>query len=136
MEKRKFLLLSGFELRPLGGPVRSQSLYGLRYPGSLIFTVSFLISKHNTAIAFPLRELYWFYMTIVINRVIKNCFCIQFLRISVNDYCNNKTCIIVRNILLVKREEIHIRSPFPCRGTDGMFTEQDGWRGGIRLSVV
>jgi hypothetical protein len=34
MEKRKFLTQSGLELRPLGRPARSQSLYRLRYPGS------------------------------------------------------------------------------------------------------
>jgi hypothetical protein len=39
MEKRKFLLPPGLELRPLGRPARSQSLYGLRYPGSLCVTV-------------------------------------------------------------------------------------------------
>jgi hypothetical protein len=34
LEKRKFLTLPGLELRPLGRPARSQSLYRLRYPGS------------------------------------------------------------------------------------------------------
>jgi hypothetical protein len=34
MEKWKFLPPLGLELRPLGRPVRSQSLYRLRYPGS------------------------------------------------------------------------------------------------------
>jgi hypothetical protein len=34
VEKRKFLTLLGLELRPLGRPVRSQSLYWLRYFGS------------------------------------------------------------------------------------------------------
>jgi hypothetical protein len=33
-EKGKFLTLLGLELRPFGRPARSQSLYGLRYPGS------------------------------------------------------------------------------------------------------
>jgi hypothetical protein len=33
-EERKFLTLPGVELRPLGRPTRSQSLYRLRYPGS------------------------------------------------------------------------------------------------------
>jgi hypothetical protein len=33
VEKRKFLTLPGLELRPLGCPARSQSLYRLRYPG-------------------------------------------------------------------------------------------------------
>jgi hypothetical protein len=34
LEKRKFLPPPGLELRPLGRPVRRQSLYRLRYPGS------------------------------------------------------------------------------------------------------
>jgi hypothetical protein len=34
-EKRKFLTLPGLELRPLGLPARSQSLYQLRYSGLL-----------------------------------------------------------------------------------------------------
>jgi hypothetical protein len=36
LEKRKFLTLPGFELRPVGRPARSQSLYRLRYAGSYI----------------------------------------------------------------------------------------------------
>jgi hypothetical protein len=32
LEMRKFLTLPGLELRPLSRPVRSQSLYRLRYP--------------------------------------------------------------------------------------------------------
>jgi hypothetical protein len=35
MKKRQFFILPGLELRPLGRPARSQSLYPLRYPGSL-----------------------------------------------------------------------------------------------------
>jgi hypothetical protein len=35
VEKRKFLTLPGLELRPLGRPALSQSLYRLRYPVSL-----------------------------------------------------------------------------------------------------
>jgi hypothetical protein len=35
VEKRKFLTLPGFELQTLRCPGRSQSLYRLRYPGSL-----------------------------------------------------------------------------------------------------
>jgi hypothetical protein len=34
VEQRKLLTLSGLELRPLGRPARSYSLYRLRYPGS------------------------------------------------------------------------------------------------------
>jgi hypothetical protein len=36
VEKRKFLNLPGLELPSLGRPTHSQSLYRLRYPGSLI----------------------------------------------------------------------------------------------------
>jgi hypothetical protein len=36
VEKRKFLPLLGLELRPLGRPGRSQSLYRLRYPGTRV----------------------------------------------------------------------------------------------------
>jgi hypothetical protein len=36
IEKWKFLTLQGTELRPLGRPARSQSLYQLRYPGSSV----------------------------------------------------------------------------------------------------
>jgi hypothetical protein len=36
VERRKILPLPGFELRPLGRPARSQSLYRLHYPDSLI----------------------------------------------------------------------------------------------------
>jgi hypothetical protein len=35
VEERKFLTLPELELRPLGRPARSQSLYRLSYPGSL-----------------------------------------------------------------------------------------------------
>jgi hypothetical protein len=35
MEERKFLNLPGLELRPLGRPARSLSLYRLRYASSL-----------------------------------------------------------------------------------------------------
>jgi hypothetical protein len=36
VEKRKFFNLLGLELRPLGRPARSQSLYRLRYPSFLV----------------------------------------------------------------------------------------------------
>jgi hypothetical protein len=38
VEKRKFLTFPGLELRPLGLPARSQSLYRLRYPDSSPFS--------------------------------------------------------------------------------------------------
>jgi hypothetical protein len=39
VDKRKFLALAGFELRPLGRAARNQSLYRLSYPGSDWFMV-------------------------------------------------------------------------------------------------
>jgi hypothetical protein len=36
VKRRKFLTLPGLELRHLGRPARSQSLYRLRYPGSVL----------------------------------------------------------------------------------------------------
>jgi hypothetical protein len=48
VEKRKFLTLSRLELRPLGRPARSQSLYSLRYPGSSKLFIQFF--KKNTYI--------------------------------------------------------------------------------------
>jgi hypothetical protein len=43
LEKRKFLSLPGLELRPLGRPASSQSLYRLRYPGSIIIIMIIII---------------------------------------------------------------------------------------------
>jgi hypothetical protein len=37
VKKRKFLTLPGLELRPLGRPARSRSLYWLRYLGSYVW---------------------------------------------------------------------------------------------------
>jgi hypothetical protein len=50
VEKRKFLILPGLELRPLGRPVRSQSLYRLRYPGSYLYqsTIHILSLEEST----------------------------------------------------------------------------------------
>jgi hypothetical protein len=36
VEKRKLLTLAGLELRPFGRPARSQELYRLRYPKSML----------------------------------------------------------------------------------------------------
>jgi hypothetical protein len=44
MEKRKILIVQGLELRLLGHPAHNQSLYRLRYPGSLIFRCTAIIS--------------------------------------------------------------------------------------------
>jgi hypothetical protein len=43
LEKRKYLTLPGLELRPLGRPACSQSLYRLRNPGSYISCVVLLL---------------------------------------------------------------------------------------------
>jgi hypothetical protein len=47
VEKRKFLALSGLELRPFGRPARSQSLYRKRYRGSYSEVV--LVFESNNA---------------------------------------------------------------------------------------
>jgi hypothetical protein len=44
LEKRKFLILPRLELRPLGRPARSQSLYRLRYPDSITLSVEIINS--------------------------------------------------------------------------------------------
>jgi hypothetical protein len=57
MEKWKLLTLSGLELRPLGCPARSQSLYRLRCPGSLLLLLLFIRFKViRTFISTPLFE--------------------------------------------------------------------------------
>jgi hypothetical protein len=48
VEKIKFVTIPGPELRPLGRPARSQSLYRLRYLGSLLLLLLFVF------VAFPL----------------------------------------------------------------------------------
>jgi hypothetical protein len=52
VEKRKFFTLPGLELRPLGGPAGSQSLYRLRYPGSLyilhLYVTSVTAAENST----------------------------------------------------------------------------------------
>jgi hypothetical protein len=40
--KRNFLILPGLELRPFGRPARSQSLYRLRFPGTVYTYMGFL----------------------------------------------------------------------------------------------
>jgi hypothetical protein len=54
VEKRKLLNLPGLELRPLGRPARSQSLYRLRYPGPYLYvyitvndSTTTLLHKYN-----------------------------------------------------------------------------------------
>jgi hypothetical protein len=48
LEKRKFLPPPGLKLRPIGRPVRSQSLYRLRYPSSFSIISRFYIQwNHN-----------------------------------------------------------------------------------------
>jgi hypothetical protein len=47
MEKRKFLTLKGLEIRPLGPPAHSQSLYRLSYPGAILHIM--ILSKWGAA---------------------------------------------------------------------------------------
>jgi hypothetical protein len=61
VEKREILTLPGLELRPLGLPARSQSLYLLSYPGSFggrgadVFLSGFL---NSLSIEFLLNNIY------------------------------------------------------------------------------
>jgi hypothetical protein len=48
VEKRKLLTLLGLELRPLGRPVHSQSLYQLRYPRSWLTEVIGVVINAGT----------------------------------------------------------------------------------------
>jgi hypothetical protein len=52
VEKRKFLTLPGLELRPLGRQARSQSLYRLRYAGSLSCIVRKKYSEYKRDLRF------------------------------------------------------------------------------------
>jgi hypothetical protein len=53
VEKRKFLTIRGLELRPLGHPARSQSLYRLCYPGSYRVDYVLLESRYFGGVHFP-----------------------------------------------------------------------------------
>jgi hypothetical protein len=59
VEKRKFLILSGLELRFLSRPAHSQSLYRLRYPGSWIVMIKLCSSNNNNFDRFESRLGYW-----------------------------------------------------------------------------
>jgi hypothetical protein len=45
VRERKFLTLLGLELRPLGRPARSESLYRLRHPGNVLHLVD--LTSHS-----------------------------------------------------------------------------------------
>jgi hypothetical protein len=61
MEKRKFLTLPGLEILPLWRPARSQSLYRLRYPGSLaVHTLVDLKELKEAIYFFQFAEPNWF----------------------------------------------------------------------------
>jgi hypothetical protein len=49
MEKWKFLTQPGLELRPVGRPAHSQSLYRLYYPGSIIIIIIIIISSSSSS---------------------------------------------------------------------------------------
>jgi hypothetical protein len=71
VEKRNFLTLPGLELRPLGRPARSQSLYRLRY---LAPNFSFYINidpKKTKILYFYLINCYVRYVDIIDGRKLK-----------------------------------------------------------------
>jgi hypothetical protein len=51
-ERRKIISLTGLELRPLGRPARSQSLYRLSYPGYHYSTKTQKINRTNRLTVF------------------------------------------------------------------------------------
>jgi hypothetical protein len=57
VEKRKFMTLPRLELRSLGRPASSQSLYQLRYPGSLSTTIYVHIIIHKVPYILLLENL-------------------------------------------------------------------------------
>jgi hypothetical protein len=59
VEKRKLLTLPGFELRTLRRPASSQSLYRLRYPGSLVSLSPFGTSATNWPIVPAHDDRWW-----------------------------------------------------------------------------
>jgi hypothetical protein len=66
MEKRKFLTIPGLELRPLGRPSRSQSLYRLSYPDltlllALFVTVWMNVVVDKVALGLVLFEYFGFF---------------------------------------------------------------------------
>jgi hypothetical protein len=48
VEERKYITLPGLEIRPLGRPARSLSLYRLRLPGSRTYSVETKLSLLNS----------------------------------------------------------------------------------------
>jgi hypothetical protein len=54
VEKRKFLTLPGLELRPLGRPDPSQSLYRLRYPSYMDRT---LLKGQKQSVLIPVHDM-------------------------------------------------------------------------------
>jgi hypothetical protein len=60
VEKRKFLTLPGLELRNIGRPACSQSLYRLRYPGSYLAMDKWYIKriiKRNVSLCYSYNSL-------------------------------------------------------------------------------
>jgi hypothetical protein len=62
VEKRKFLILQGLELRPLGRPALSQSLYRLRYPKTNLVNFQNLLQEKN-------HRLIWVFKYTVLFRI-------------------------------------------------------------------
>jgi hypothetical protein len=56
VEKRKFITLPGLELRILGRPARSQSLYQLCYPGSIYHMFFYNLCSHHVVESNTLDE--------------------------------------------------------------------------------
>jgi hypothetical protein len=66
VEKTKFLALPGLELRPLGRPARSQSLYRLSYLGSYYLIISALNKHAEHYFLLLIRYFYVFDKTVTV----------------------------------------------------------------------
>jgi hypothetical protein len=93
LEKRKFLTLSGLELRPLTRKARSQSLYRLCYPGSYLSLVlkSLLWSCQNSFRQSVLSNFNLNFLTEMFPLLFDLYFCMTLLTNNNNNNNNNKT---------------------------------------------
>jgi hypothetical protein len=95
VERRKILTLPALKLRPLGRPAHSQSLYRLRYPGSLLEMVlcckkyqglkQICVTKDDDKTKKLLLEITISHSTIIISAFISNTTCfLEFLSSAIN----------------------------------------------------
>jgi hypothetical protein len=84
VDKRKFLTLQGLELRPLGRPARSQSLYRLRYSGSrnslvlraMVYSCSYG-ANYTSEVIMKLMLCMWLDSVSVVTETMLSCICYE-----------------------------------------------------------